>query len=108
MYLFNFLLTSSSSSSSIGGAGGKPAFRISAFEAVCTFNPVLVSRLSPEALHVRRRERPLLAKGGSLGQKWPVNLACYYDFHVNHRVHWHAANLRHGTDGFTSPRREAC
>jgi hypothetical protein len=27
-------------------------------------NPVLVSPSSPEPLHVRRRERPILAKGG--------------------------------------------
>jgi hypothetical protein len=32
----------SSSSSSIGGAGGNPAYRTSAFEAVCTLTPVLV------------------------------------------------------------------
>jgi hypothetical protein len=41
-----------------------------------------------------------------LGEKWPVNLACDPDFHVNHRVLLHAANLRHGTDGFTSPPKE--
>jgi hypothetical protein len=35
--------SSSSSSSSIGGAGRNPAYRNSAFEAVCTFNPDLVS-----------------------------------------------------------------
>jgi hypothetical protein len=38
-----------------------------------------------------------------LGEKWPVNLACDSGFHVNHRDLLHAANLRHGTDGFTSP-----
>jgi hypothetical protein len=31
-----------------------------------------------------------------MGEKWPVNLACDSDFHVNHRVLLHAANLRHG------------
>jgi hypothetical protein len=41
-----------------------------------------------------------------LGEKWPVNLACYSDFHVNRRVLLHVANLRHGTDGFTSPPKE--
>jgi hypothetical protein len=41
-----------------------------------------------------------------LGEKWPVNLACHSDFHVNRRVLLHAANLRHGTDGFTSPTKE--
>jgi hypothetical protein len=38
-----------------------------------------------------------------LGEKWAVNLACDSDFHVNRRVLLHAANLRHGTDGFTFP-----
>jgi hypothetical protein len=41
-----------------------------------------------------------------LGEKWPVNLACDSDFHVNRKVLLHAANLRHGTDGFTSPPKE--
>jgi hypothetical protein len=40
------------------------------------------------------------------GEKWPVNLACDSDFQVNHGVLLHAANLRHGTDGFTSPPKE--
>jgi hypothetical protein len=29
--------------------------------------------------------------------------ACDSDFHVNHRILLHAANLQYGTDGFTSP-----
>jgi hypothetical protein len=41
-----------------------------------------------------------------MDEKWPVNLACDPDSHVNHRVLLHAANLRHGTDGFTSPLKE--
>jgi hypothetical protein len=41
-----------------------------------------------------------------MGEKWPVNLACDSDFHVNRRGLLHAANLRHGTDGFTSPPKE--
>jgi hypothetical protein len=41
-----------------------------------------------------------------LGVKWPVNLACDSDFHVNRRLLLHAANLQHGTDGFTSPPKE--
>jgi hypothetical protein len=45
-------------------------------------------------------------KDGMTGEKWLVNLACDSDFHVNHRVLSHAANLRHGTDGFTSPSKE--
>jgi hypothetical protein len=36
----------------------------------------------------------------------PVNFACDSDFHVNGMDTLHAANLRHGTDGFTSPPKE--
>jgi hypothetical protein len=53
-------------------AGGNPAYRTSSFEAVCTFNPFFSSHSSPEALHTRRRESPLLAKGGNMSEKWPV------------------------------------
>jgi hypothetical protein len=41
-----------------------------------------------------------------MGEKWPVSLACDFDFHVTHRVLFHAANLQHGTNGFTSPLKE--
>jgi hypothetical protein len=41
-----------------------------------------------------------------LGEKWLINLACDSDFQVNRRVLLHAANLRHGTDGFTSLQNE--
>jgi hypothetical protein len=41
-----------------------------------------------------------------VGEKWPVKLACDSDFHVNRRHLLHAANLQHGTDGFTSPPKE--
>jgi hypothetical protein len=51
-------------------------------------------------LHVKRHERT------ELGEKWPVCLACDSDFHVNRWVLLHAANLRHVTDGFTSPPKE--
>jgi hypothetical protein len=51
-------------------------------------------------------ERPLLVKDRIMGEKWRVNLACYSDSHVNRKVLLHAANLRHGTDGFTSPPKE--
>jgi hypothetical protein len=52
-------------------------------------------------LHIKLHERPLLVKDGIIGEKWSVNLAWDFDFHVNNRVLVHAANLRHGTDGFT-------
>jgi hypothetical protein len=57
-------------------------------------------------LHVKQHERPLLMKDGMMGEKWPVNLAFDSDSPVNHRVLLHAANLRHGTDGLTSPPKE--
>jgi hypothetical protein len=41
-----------------------------------------------------------------LGEKWPVNLVCDFDFHVNRKVLLRAANLRHGTDDFTLPPKE--
>jgi hypothetical protein len=41
-----------------------------------------------------------------LGEKWSVNLTCDSGFHINRRVLLHAANLRHGTDGVTSPPKE--
>jgi hypothetical protein len=41
-----------------------------------------------------------------MGEKCPINLAYNCDFHGNCRVLLHAANLRHGTDGFTSPPKE--
>jgi hypothetical protein len=45
-------------------------------------------------------------KDGITGEKWPINLACDSDFHVNHRVLLHVASLRHGADGFTSRPKE--
>jgi hypothetical protein len=41
-----------------------------------------------------------------LGKKWPVNLACDSEFHINRRILLHAAKLRRGPDGFTSPLKE--
>ena len=47
----------------------------------------------------------LAAKAGTVGEKVSDNFAYNSDFHINL---WflHAANLRHGTDGFTSPPKE--
>jgi hypothetical protein len=45
-------------------------------------------------------------KDGITGEKWPVNLACDSDSHVNHRVLLYAENLRHVKDGFISPPKE--
>jgi hypothetical protein len=41
-----------------------------------------------------------------MGKKWPISLAYTGDFHVNVGNFLHAANLRHRTDGFTSPLKE--
>jgi hypothetical protein len=41
-----------------------------------------------------------------MGDKWPIKFAYNCDFHGNCRVLLHAAKLRHGTDGFTSPPKE--
>ena len=60
----------------------------------------------------KRHERPLSAKDGITGEKWPVNFACDFDFHVNpgffDRPHksatWETASLppqgRHVVDFF--------
>src|SRR5215468_7948358 len=61
---------------------------------------------SPEALHIRRRERPLLARGGTMGEKCPIKCSLQLRLHGNCRVLLHAAKLRHGTNGFTSPPKE--
>jgi hypothetical protein len=41
-----------------------------------------------------------------MDKKWPVNLACDSNFHVHHWDLFHAAKLRHGTGGVTSPPKE--
>jgi hypothetical protein len=58
--------SSSSTTTTTCGAGGNPAYHISTFEVVCTLTPILVPHSSPEVLHARRCERPLLAKGGEM------------------------------------------
>jgi hypothetical protein len=63
------------------------------------------------ARHLQRRstssdKRDLWQWKTESDQKWPINLVCDSDSHVNRKVLLHAANLRHGTDGFTSPPNE--
>jgi hypothetical protein len=43
-----------------------------------------------------------VSEGRNWARKLPLNLACDSDFHVNRGDRLHAANLRPGTDGFTS------
>jgi hypothetical protein len=70
----------------------------------CRLNlQTLLWKFPPGALHPQRRERPL---GGIVGEKCPVILSTNDDFHAKCRNLLHAANLRHGTDGFTSPPKE--
>jgi hypothetical protein len=55
---------------------------------------------------LQRCERTLAGKGETVGEKCPVILPTNGDFHAKCRDFLHAANLRHGTDGFTSPPKE--
>jgi hypothetical protein len=41
-----------------------------------------------------------------MGEKWPVKFSQTIRLPRNYWVLLHAANLRHGTDGFTSPPKE--
>jgi hypothetical protein len=41
-----------------------------------------------------------------MGEKWPIKFSLQCDFHGNRRGFLHAAKLRRGTDGFTSPPKE--
>jgi len=73
----------------------------------CFPPPLDVSTFSARCLHAQRRERPLVAEGGTLRgremfrQIWPrIRIP------RNSRDLLHAAKLGHGTDGFTSPPKE--
>jgi hypothetical protein len=41
-----------------------------------------------------------------MGEKWPIKFSLTMRLPHHCRVLLHAANLRHGTDGFTSPPKE--
>jgi hypothetical protein len=57
------------------GAGDYPLNVLQPTKAYCT-NPALVSPPSyPEALHIRRRERPLLARGVTMDKKCPIKFS---------------------------------
>ena len=58
------------------------------------------------SLTSQRRQRSQQREVELLGEKWPTNLAESSDFHAFFRDVLHAPNLRHGTDGFTSPPKE--
>jgi hypothetical protein len=56
--------------------------------------------------HVHTTRETLAAKGGTVGKNVGRQFCLNVDFHVTFRDLLHAANLRHGTDGFTSPPKE--
>jgi len=57
---------------------------------------------SARCLHVQRRERPLAAEGGTLrGREMFRQISSRIRLPRNFRDLLHAANLRHGTGGFT-------
>jgi hypothetical protein len=69
--------------------------------------PLDVPTFSARCLHVQRRERPLAAEGGTLrGREMFRQMSSRIRLPCNSRDLLHAGNLRHGTDGFTSPPKE--
>jgi len=71
------------------------------------FPPPLDVPTYARCLHVQRHERPLAAEGGTLcGREVFRQISSRIQLPRNSRDLLHAANLRHGTDGFTSPLRE--
>jgi hypothetical protein len=67
--------SSSSSSSSVCGAGGIPPNALQPSWTYCVYPAFWVPRSPPEALHVRRREKPLSATGGIIGKKWRIKFS---------------------------------
>jgi hypothetical protein len=73
----------------------------------CFPPPLDVSTFSSRCLHVQRRERPPVAEGGTLrGREMLRQIPSTIRLPRNSRDLLHAANLQHGTDGFTSPPKE--
>jgi len=69
----------------------------------CFPPPLDVPTFSVRCLHVQRRERTLAVEGGTLrGRKMFLQISSRVRLPRNSRDLLHAANLRHGTDGFTS------
>ena len=74
---------------------------------VCFPPPLDVPAFSARCLHVQRRERPLASEGGTLrGREMFRQISSRIRLSRNSRDLLHAANLRHGTDGFTFPPKE--
>ena len=73
----------------------------------CFPPPLDVPTFSARCLHVQRRERPLATEGGTLrGREMFRQISSRIRLPRNSRDVLYAANLRHGTDGFTSPPKE--
>ena len=73
----------------------------------CFPPPLDVPTFSATCLHVQRRERPLAAEGGTLrGREMFRHISSRIRLPRNSRDILQAANLQHGTDGFTSPPKE--
>jgi hypothetical protein len=69
--------------------------------------PLDFHTFSARCLHVQRRERSLAAEGGTLrGREIFRQISSGIRLPRNSRDLLHIANLRHGTDGFTSPPKE--
>jgi len=73
----------------------------------CFPPPLDVPTFSARCLHDQRRERLLAAEGGTLrGREMFRQFSSRIRLPRNSRDLLHAANLRHGTNGFTSPPKE--
>jgi hypothetical protein len=73
----------------------------------CFPPPLDIPTFSARCLHVQRRERPPAAEGRTLrGREMSRQISSRIRLPCNSRDLLHAANLRHGTDGFTSPPKE--
>jgi len=73
----------------------------------CFPTPLDVPTFSARCFHVQRHERTLAAEGGTLrGREMFRQISSRIRIPRNSRDLLRAANLRHGTDGFTSPPKE--
>jgi hypothetical protein len=73
----------------------------------CFPPPLDVSTFFARCLHVQRRERPLAAEDRTLrGREMFRQISSRIRLPRNSRDLSHAANLRHGTDGFIFPPKE--
>jgi hypothetical protein len=73
----------------------------------CLPPPLDVPTFSARCLHIQWRERPLAAEGGTLcGREMFRQISSRIRLPPNSTDLLHAANLQHGTDGFTSSPKE--